>query len=492
MTRCRRRSSLTWDYANRLVQTTLIEREDGANDQVFCNYDYSGQRIRKVTERVTQGGTVTEVEDWLYVETYQQRVTHKLTAAADEAWVSAERLRLPAGSDMAATVYTWFDQPARHDANRRGAVAGREIRLQLSNLQGSISVEIDYAAATVVSYEEYYPFGGTAVIAGPSKAAVVPKVFRYANQECDDATGLYYYGARYFVPWQSRWLTADPAGDIDGPNLYAFVGNNPLTRRDQGGLVWRTVTEWRQASYANSQSYRNLVGAIRGGFPAVQGQYLNLGGRDHGQYSPTAHRIDVDQSHWRYYGGQWQIDDEGWSVAIFEATNAFHRDVFTQLDLSAKTSGGTAGERQSYAQQVEGVEFVGTTYHHQILSELTAARPALFPARTQIYSNGPQPLWTDHTTYLQDQELSGHTQHYRTGFNTLHAQGLTLAEQQQRDLDFGRQRQVRGYNRQIEQVWDRRIEARRQWREFTQSLSQRFVLAVLILVVLWALGRVFS
>jgi hypothetical protein len=40
---------------------------------------------------------------------------------------------------------------------------------------------------------------------------------------------------RYYPPWLCRWINPDPAGTIDGLNLYAFVGGNPVTYYDVGG-----------------------------------------------------------------------------------------------------------------------------------------------------------------------------------------------------------------------------------------------------------------
>nr|WP_236708193.1 RHS repeat-associated core domain-containing protein [Pseudomonas sp. Leaf434] len=53
------------------------------------------------------------------------------------------------------------------------------------------------------------------------------RFIRYSGKEMD-VSGLYYYGARYYAPWLQRWVSADPAGDVDGLNLYGFVGNNPI------------------------------------------------------------------------------------------------------------------------------------------------------------------------------------------------------------------------------------------------------------------------
>ncbi|MGX5102966.1 RHS repeat-associated core domain-containing protein, partial [Enterobacter cloacae] len=52
-----------------------------------------------------------------------------------------------------------------------------------------------------------------------------------------DATGLYYYGYRYCQPWSGRWLSADPAGTVDGLNLFRMCRNNPVTLKDEDGLA---------------------------------------------------------------------------------------------------------------------------------------------------------------------------------------------------------------------------------------------------------------
>ncbi|MFP3334953.1 RHS repeat-associated core domain-containing protein, partial [Pseudomonas sp. SIMBA_064] len=62
------------------------------------------------------------------------------------------------------------------------------------------------------------------------------RTLRYSGKE-RDATGLYYYGFRYYVPWLQRWINPDPAGRIDGLNLYRMVRNNPVLLRDDEGLV---------------------------------------------------------------------------------------------------------------------------------------------------------------------------------------------------------------------------------------------------------------
>ena len=88
--------------------------------------------------------------------------------------------------------------------------------------------------ARIISRETYYPFGATAWSAGPNDTDGDYKTVRYSGKE-RDATGLYYYGFRYYIPWLQRWLNPDPAGAVDGLNLYRMVRNNPVTLIDVDG-----------------------------------------------------------------------------------------------------------------------------------------------------------------------------------------------------------------------------------------------------------------
>ena len=47
---------------------------------------------------------------------------------------------------------------------------------------------------------------------------------------------MYYHGARYYAPWLCRWTAPDPAGMVDGVNLYEYVKGNPVRLRDPDGM----------------------------------------------------------------------------------------------------------------------------------------------------------------------------------------------------------------------------------------------------------------
>lgn len=67
------------------------------------------------------------------------------------------------------------------------------------------------------------------------EASDLPNPWRFASKRHDDS-GLIYFGRRYYDPSLGRWTTNDPIGYDDGPNLYAYLNNNPLLSIDQYGL----------------------------------------------------------------------------------------------------------------------------------------------------------------------------------------------------------------------------------------------------------------
>ncbi|HYQ40905.1 MAG TPA: RHS repeat-associated core domain-containing protein [Polyangiaceae bacterium] len=119
-----------------------------------------------------------------------------------------------------------------------GAALGAPVtrwRFQLDNHLGSATLELDQAG-NVISYEEYHPYGSTAFSATSASSEVSAKRYRYTGKERDEETGLYYHGARYYAPWLGRWTAADPAGMVDGPNIYAYCADSPIANRDANGM----------------------------------------------------------------------------------------------------------------------------------------------------------------------------------------------------------------------------------------------------------------
>lgn len=81
--------------------------------------------------------------------------------------------------------------------------------------------------ATTYSYE---PFGAPSSAGDPSE-----NPFQFTGRE-NDGTGLQYNRARYYSPSLARFISQDPAGfEGSGPNLYGYVGGNPLDFTDPSG-----------------------------------------------------------------------------------------------------------------------------------------------------------------------------------------------------------------------------------------------------------------
>ena len=235
---------LSWNCCENLVSARIIERPDELDDSDYYTYDSDEMRTRKVSERMANGGSVTQIEAMRYYGNYDVKLVQKLTEDGEQTILRRQTLRVMDDRTCVAIINNWVQDDLKRETEQTGV---RSVRFQLDNHLGSVSMEVD-SNAQLISYEEYFPYGGTALIAGQNQQEVSLKVYRYSGQERDDSTGLYYFGARYYAPWLRRWLKPDPAGTVDGLNLYAFVGGNPLNYIDHFGYK-KKKTKTVQSSY---------------------------------------------------------------------------------------------------------------------------------------------------------------------------------------------------------------------------------------------------
>ena len=113
--------------------------------------------------------------------------------------------------------------------------------------------------------------------------SAVSNPFQYASKRLDPETGFIAFGLRYYDPSLGRWICPDPVGSADGPNLYAYVHNNPFMYYDQFGLFaedydlsWDPVfPTYYIASF--DDSYHGFVGALHGGFDFATNQVAQIG-----------------------------------------------------------------------------------------------------------------------------------------------------------------------------------------------------------------------
>ncbi len=64
--------------------------------------------------------------------------------------------------------------------------------------------------------------------------------YKYNGKEFDINTGYYYYGARYYDPKRSFWLSVDPLAEII-QSPYAYVWNDPVNYADPSGMLGERV-----------------------------------------------------------------------------------------------------------------------------------------------------------------------------------------------------------------------------------------------------------
>ena len=152
------------------------------------------------------------------------------------------------GNWLHTNVYAAGKLFASYDQN------GNSLNFQLTDWVGTRRVQTNYAGAPEASFQSL-PFGSrlisiSATDCTPDQdcypADMTGTPLHFTGKQRDTESGLDYFGARYYSSTSGRfispdWSTKEEAvpyaklGDPQTLNLYAYVGNNPLTSIDIDG-----------------------------------------------------------------------------------------------------------------------------------------------------------------------------------------------------------------------------------------------------------------
>jgi len=159
----------------------------------------------------------------------------------------------------------------------------------VTNIQGDVIAILDDIGRLVCRYV-YDAWGNVTDLGGRGDNVSYFNPLRYRGYVYDNETGLYYVSSRYYDPEIGRWINADgfvsTGQGVLGYNMFAYCGNNPVSRVDPTGQFWSEIWEFAKTAVAEigkamglmSPAYAGCGGAALGDGPLPFGDIAGLAG----------------------------------------------------------------------------------------------------------------------------------------------------------------------------------------------------------------------
>ncbi len=235
-----------YDALNRLTTLTIENLE-----RYRYLYDPFNRRIMKIHElwnSLTNTWKAEETESYFYYGDQELGA-----ATADGILHQLRVLGIGVGAEIGAAVLI--------ELNGRAFVP-------IHDLQGSVRCLVDIETKRGIEFYRYTAFGQSQIFDKDNThlcESAVGNPWLFSSKRLDLESGYYFFGKRYYSPDLGRWMTPDPVGFADGPNLYAFVHQNPLNALDLYGLfsfsdLWDQIKNFFINSFEKVLDFFQIIG----------------------------------------------------------------------------------------------------------------------------------------------------------------------------------------------------------------------------------------
>ena len=259
--------SFGYDAANQLLRASVTNGGAPVKEFIYA-YDSAGNRV------LEQEGGLNQVATYNALNQISTSTAHG--ASRTNEWDAVDRLvavntgsartefsydglsrlaslrQLTNGVEVSLRRFVWCGDFLCEERDAAGAVVTRFFNQGMKRETGAAAGNYYYtrdhlgsirelldAGGNVRARYSYDPFGRRTRIAGDLDAA-----FGFAGMFWVPQANLFLTRFRAYDPDIGRWLSRDPmelAEAREGPNLYAYVGNNPINFVDPEGLAFTTA-----------------------------------------------------------------------------------------------------------------------------------------------------------------------------------------------------------------------------------------------------------